>query len=605
MPFGRTNSSNLQLEQGILDRFRCRSPFVQVLVDFISPEQGEPPLRAAFDTPAHVLVATSPEQVREVLDAVQNHAEAGAWCVGYVCYEAATAFDAALVVRSLASEPLAWFAVFDAPGTWPECAAEPAEIDWHSPLKAADAEAAIASIHRRIAEGEVYQINHTARMHGTLRSGNPRSFFAALQRAQPGTYAAFIDTGDRQILSVSPELFFHWRPDGSGQGFILSRPMKGTSGRGATPEEDARNAVALVESVKERAENVMIVDLIRNDLSRISEPHSVKVPRLFHTEALPTVWSMTSDVVGRTRAGTRLADVFAALFPCGSITGAPKVQAMRTIRELESESRGIYCGAVGVVRPGGTATFNVAIRTVEMDGADVRCGIGSGITIDAGFKGEWAEWQHKATFVRRASAPFALLETLCLENGVARHGDAHLQRMAASASHFGYPWDKVAANRALQGLVDANPSGVRRARLLLYADGRIEAESHDMPALQGSLLVSLAPNPLLEAYGEFVRYKTTRRGHYDAFSPAPGYFDTLLWNEAGEVTEFTRGNVAVKIGDIWLTPPLSCGLLPGVGRAMAIKAGEITECAIRTEDLGRAEAVAFLNSLRGWIPVEL
>lgn len=578
---------------------------VHVLVDFIAPDAGEAPLRASFEAPTHVLTATTPDQVCGVLEAVQAHAGSGSWCVGYVAYEAASAFDSAFATHPLEPGPLAWFAVFDAPNPWTDSSAETAEIDWHGSLKAADAEAAIASIHGRIAKGEVYQINHTARMHGTLRAGTSRPLFAALQRAQPGTYAAYIDTGERQILSVSPELFFHWRPDESGRGHILSRPMKGTHGRGATPEEDAKNAAALVESAKERAENVMIVDLIRNDLSRISEPHSVKVPRLFHTEALPTVWSMTTDVVGHTRAGTRLADVFGALFPCGSITGAPKVQAMRTIRELEPEPRGIYCGAIGVVRPGGAATFNVAIRTLEVRGKDVCCGIGSGITIDAGFRGEWAEWQHKAAFVQRASAPFALLETLRMEDGIALHGDAHLDRLAASASHFGYVWSRAAADRALQSLAHAHPTGARRARVLLHPDGRLEAESYPMQDVQDTALVSLAPRPLLEAHGEFVRYKTTRRGHYDAFSPAPGFFDTLLWNEEGEVTEFTRGNVAVKIGGRWLTPPLASGLLPGVGRALAVEAGKIEEGIIRTEDLSRAEAVAFLNSLRGWIPVEL
>ncbi len=578
---------------------------VRVFVDFIAPEPGELPLRASFDAPTHVLTAQNPDQVCGVLEAVQAHAESGAWCVGYLAYEAAAAFDAAFTVRPLESGPLTWFAVFDAPCPWVETTTEPAEIQWHTPLNPADAQAAIASIHSRIAEGEVYQVNHTARMHGTLRSGTPRSLFAALQRAQPGTYAAYIDTGERQILSVSPELFFHWRPDGSGRGPIVSRPMKGTHGRGATPEEDAKNALALVESAKERAENVMIVDLIRNDLSRFSELHSVQVPRLFHAEALPTVWSMTTDVVGRTCAGTRLVDVFAALFPCGSITGAPKVRAMRAIRELESEPRGAYCGAIGVVQPGGTATFNVAIRTLEMQGADVRCGIGSGITIDAAFKGEWAEWQHKAAFVQRASAPFALLETLRTEDGLARHGDAHLDRLAASASHFGYAWDRADAQRALQSVAQSHPSGARRARLMLHSDGRLEAESYPLEDVQGPAWVTLASRPLPEAHGEFVRHKTTRRGHYDAFSPAPGFFDTLLWNEEGEVTEFTRGTVAVKLGGRWLTPPLACGLLPGVGRALAIEAGQLEEGVIHTDDLCRAEALAFLNSLRGWIPVEL
>jgi len=351
------------------------------------------------------------------------------------------------------------------------------------------------------------------------------------------------------VLSVSPELFFDWSSEGS----ILTRPMKGTAPRGATQKQDAENAAALRASVKERAENVMIVDLIRNDLSRIAQLHSVGVPRLFHTEALPTVWSMTSDITAKTRPGTTLTDVFTALFPCGSVTGAPKVQATRTIRALEPDARGVYCGAIGVVRPGGSATFNVAIRTLEIDkGSDVRCGIGSGITVDARFEGEWAEWGHKAAFVRRASAPFQLLETLRIEDGVARDAEA-----APMVDHAGY------------------------AR------------------------VRLAPAPLREAHGEFVSHKTTRRAHYEAFAPADGLFDTLLWNESGEVTEFTRGNVAVKIADRWITPPLSSGLLPGVGRARALATRRVVEAIVFVEDLARAEGLVFLNSLRGWIEVQL
>jgi len=575
---------------------------VRVLVYFISPGPETPPLRGAFEVPIAVLVAESVAQVRSVLDAVHDHASAGRWCVGFVRYEAAPAFDAALVTHPPQSGPLAWFGVFDEPRPWPADSNSPAWLDWHTPLQNADARAAISNIHSRIAAGEVYQINHTARMKGTLREGTPQDLFAALQRSQPGTYAAYIDTGAQQVLSVSPELFFDWRADGH----ILSRPMKGTAPRGANQEQDAANVAALLASTKERAENVMIVDLIRNDLSRIAELHSVHVPRLFHAEALPTVWSMTSDVAARTRPGTTMTEVFAALFPCGSITGAPKVQAMRSIRALEADARGVYCGAVGVVRPGGAATFNVAIRTVEINGgAEARCGIGSGITIDAGFDGEWAEWGHKAAFVLRASKPFALLETLRIEDGVARNADAHLARLAAGAAHFGYPWDGKAAADALAGLSLKHPNGVRRARLLLHANGQLDAQAESMVEHTGTARVCLASAPLREAHGEFARHKTTRRGHYEAFAPIDGIFDTLLWNESGEITEFTRGNVAVKLYGRWITPPLSSGLLPGVGREHALAAGRIVEGVIRVVDLERAEGMALLNSLRGWIDVEL
>ncbi|SCK17047.1 para-aminobenzoate synthetase / 4-amino-4-deoxychorismate lyase [Variovorax sp. HW608] len=574
---------------------------VHVSIDFVSPGPGTPALRAAFAQPLEVLAAHSLHEVRGVLDAVQAHAKAGRWCAGFVRYEAAPAFDAALATHPPRPGPLAWFGVFDEPRPWPVQDSSPVSLDWHTPLQAEEARAAIASIHSRIAAGEVYQVNHTARMRGTLRAGSPHDLFAALQRFQPGTYAACIDTGAEQVLSVSPELFFDWRADGN----ILSRPMKGTAARGASAHEDAANVAALRASLKERAENVMIVDLIRNDLSRIAELHSVAVPRLFHVEALPTVWSMTSDVTAKTRSGTTLAEVFAALFPCGSVTGAPKVQAMRTIRELEPDARGVYCGAVGVVRPGGAATFNVAIRTLEFDGGtEVCCGIGSGVTIDATFDGEWAEWGHKAAFVRRASEPFALLETLRIEDGAARNAEFHLTRLAASAWHFGYPCELGKVAGALEGLSSKHPRGVRRARLLLHADGRLETEAAPMLDHTGPALVRMAPQPMREAGGEFVRHKTTRRAHYDAFAPTEGVFDTLLWNEAGEVTEFTRGNVAVKIAGHWITPPLASGLLPGVGRAQALAAGTMKEQIIRIDDLAHAEEIAFLNSLRGWIVVK-
>jgi para-aminobenzoate synthetase/4-amino-4-deoxychorismate lyase len=285
--------------------------------------------------------------------------------------------------------------------------------------------------------------------------------FQALQRAQPGGYAAFLDTGDEQLLSVSPELFFEWR-----EGRLLTRPMKGTAPRGSNPEDDAAQAQALRRSPKERAENVMIVDLLRNDLSRIAEPFSVNVPRLFHTEALPAVWQMTSDVEARTRAGCTLADVFAALFPCGSVTGAPKVRAMRAIRELEAGPRGVYCGAMGVLRPGGGATFNVPIRTVSLRGKEARCGIGSGITSGSVAEAEWQEWRHKRAFLERASAPFEILETLALEAGRLRNLDEHLARMEATAAHFGTPWDAMqlhACLQALRPLARAPVAGRRRA----------------------------------------------------------------------------------------------------------------------------------------------
>jgi para-aminobenzoate synthetase/4-amino-4-deoxychorismate lyase len=403
---------------------------------------------------------------------------------------------------------------------------------------------------------------------------------------------------------VSPELFFDWRADR-----LLARPMKGTAPRGATPEDDAAQADALRTSAKERAENVMIVDLLRNDMSRIAQPFSVRVPRLFHAEALPSVWQMTSDVEARTRDGCSLADVFAALFPCGSVTGAPKVRAMQMIQALEPAARGVYCGALGVVRPsqgGCTATFNVPIRTVTLRGAALRCPIGSGITAGATADGEWQEWQHKRAFVERASQPFELLETLALQEGRLRDASAHLARMAAAATHFGYPWQPSSVAQCLQALVQAHPRGLWRVRLLLDAQGRARAEAHGLPASPPRVQLQLAERPLAEAQGEFVRFKTTRRAHYDAFTPTQaGVFDSLLWNTAGEITECTRGNVALLLDGRWVTPPLRCGLLGGIARAQALREGRLREAVVRMDELPGVTALAFLNSLRGWIAADL
>ena len=605
------------------------------LIDFANPrDPGGPRLRHAFGAARQLLVAQQPGEVRPLLDAVQAAAHGGAWCVGYVRYEAAPAFDAALQVHP-ADGPLAWFAVYDEALPWPEpdsnsdtiatsqsegssvVASATAEVQWQDVMPRPAFDAALAQLDRDISSGAFYQVNYTAQMQGTVTHPSPSHaaqtsvaapappLFHALQRAQPGGYAVYLDTGAEQVLSVSPELFFDWQG-----GAILTRPMKGTAPRGATAAEDAVVEQALRTSVKERAENVMIVDLLRNDLSRVAEPFSVRVPRLFHTEALPSVWQMTSDVEARTRAGCSLADVFAALFPCGSVTGAPKVRAMQAIHALEGAPRGVYCGALGVVQPGGHATFNVPIRTVTLRGTAARCGIGSGITSGSTADGEWREWQHKQAFVQRASASFSLLETLGLFDGHLRDPQAHLTRMEHAAQHFAYPWNAQQVQDTLQRITQQHPQGAWRVRLLLDAQGRPTVQAYPLPTSPARVRLQLADRPLEAAHGEFVRFKTTHRAHYDAFTPQdtptqPAAFDTVLWNTQGEVTECTRGNIALLLDGQWLTPPLACGLLPGVGRARAIAEGRMTEAVVRVDDLPQVQAAAFVNSLRGWIDADL
>ncbi|PIF29569.1 para-aminobenzoate synthetase/4-amino-4-deoxychorismate lyase [Acidovorax sp. 56] len=607
-------------------------------IDFTQPLLPDAPrLRCQFGVPRQVLRADAPTQVRAVLDAVYAAARQGSWCVGYVRYEAAAAFDAALQTHA-ADGPLAWFAVYDHAEPWaadappPGATGDAPSVDWQAGMARQDFDAAIARIQQAIGNGELYQVNYTAPLQGTLQ-GHAADLFAALHRAQPQGYAACIDAGPEQVLSVSPELFFDWQEgldSPEGEGPLLARPMKGTAPRGATPEQDAAHAAYLRTAPKERAENVMIVDLLRNDVSRVALPHSVRVPALFATQALPTVWQMTSDVVARTRPGTTLADVFAALFPCGSVTGAPKVRAMQMIRALEAGPRGVYCGAVGVVRPAGpatdraagpglvqgvhpvAATFNVPIRTVVLrtqgpgSAPQAVCGIGSGITSGAEAEAEWNEWRHKRAFVERASMPFEILETLALDAGQLRHVGEHLARMAGAAQHFGFAWDAVRVQQCLQALAAQHPEGLWRVRLLLNATGQPRAEAFATQPTAVPVLLQLAGQPLAEAHSEFTRFKTTRRAHYDAFTPdaaaQPGVFDTLLYNGAGEITECTRGNIAALLPDgRWVTPPLASGLLPGVGRAVALREVRVVEAVLRVSDVPQVREWAFVNSLRGWL----
>ena len=574
---------------------------MRFLIDFCAP-QSDPTaaLRCAFDTPIDVLVAHQPHEVRPLLDRVDALARAGRWCVGYVAYEAASAFDPALTTHP-PTGPLAWFGVHEKPLPWPtEPAAGSAEVQWHNPLSRTRFDTAMAQIHDDIAAGEFYQVNYTARLHGQFQ-GEPAALFAALQRAQPKGYAAYLDTGAEHILSVSPELFFDWHND-----HILVRPMKGTAPRGTSAADDAALAAQLRSTPKELAENVMIVDLLRNDVSRIATPFSVKTPRLFQVETLPTVFQMVSDVTATTRAGTTLAEVFTALFPCGSITGAPKVRAMQAIKDLEPDARGVYCGAVGVVRPGGHATFNVAIRTVTLQGDTARCGIGSGITYDATANAEWREWQLKRGFLERASQPFNLLETLCLDNGQLRHVSAHVARLARAAQHFGYPLDATQLAEQLKHLTTSHPTGDWRVRLQLTRQGQALTEAFALGPTPSPVLLQLADTPFEAAHSEFVRFKTTHRPHYDAYTPTQaGVFDALLWNTRGELTECTRGNIALLLDGVWVTPPLSCGLLDGVGREQALLEGRLVEAVVRLDDLPRVTALAFVNSLRGWVEAGL
>lgn len=579
-------------------------------------------LHAAFDFPRHPLAREDGERVRgcwstppsrwlraarldEVAVAISRAeaaARAGAWVLGGLRYEAAAAFDPALATHAGAA-PLAEFAVYDAaPEPWPEPPrAYSGLLGWQDAEP--DASAAIERIRDYIRAGDCYQVNLTTRLRAAAAELDAEQLFMALHASQPGGFSLFLRGAG--AASVSPELFFDWRPvPGAKASWLLAaQPMKGTAPRGRDRVDDEAAQAHLRTSEKERAENLMIVDLLRNDLSRVAQLGTVRVPRLFELHALPTVWQMTSTVTAVSRTGLSLADLFAALFPCGSVTGAPKIRAMQIIRELEPTARGWYCGALGLIQPGGVATFNVPIRTVEFRDGALACGLGSAITLDSEPGAEIAEWRAKSRFLARAEAPVEALETLRLEAGVAVRGDAHLARMQRTARHFGLRFSPAEARAHLNRIAATNPEGSWRLRLTCDADGRL---SHTLAALAPTpepVRLALAAEPIatLGPGAEFLAHKTTRREAYAGFAKPAEAFDVILWNEAGELTECSFGNLALKLDGQWLTPPLAAGLLPGVLRAELLAQGRIRETRLTRADLARAEDIAFFNSLRGWL----
>jgi para-aminobenzoate synthetase/4-amino-4-deoxychorismate lyase len=562
--------------------------------------------RLQFGAPIAVHIAHRIEQVAPVLDAVCDAAQRGRWCVGFVAHEAASAFDQALVTQTAAT-PLVWFAEFagatvlsSIPTLRTDAEATFSVSDWVPEVAAAEFSDCVDSIRRDIRDGRFYQVNYTTRLSAAF-TGDAHSFYRALQANQPNGYQAFIDAGDFQLLSVSPELFFSLR-----DGQVTTQPMKGTAPRGDTPEADTGLAAALTHSPKERAENLMIVDLLRNDLSRIAELHSVEVPHLFSLHALPSVWSMTSTVQAKLRPGFSLHDVFRALFPCGSVTGAPKVEAMRSICHLEASPRGAYCGAIGMVEPGGAACFNVGIRSVwiEGDGSARKAtfGVGSGITFDSTVEGEAAELVYKTRFVQRASKPFDLFETIRLAEGELVLLDRHLARMANSARHFRFVFDEAAARSVLAGVVREHASGDWRIRLSSKSDGAVSVEvfALESPPLNPRAILATSP---VSSVDEFLQHKTTRRETYQLHAPPDGIWDTLLWNERGELTEFIRANVVLDLDGKRFTPPVTAGLLNGTMRDELIARGEVAERVLTRSDMERATTVWWVNGLRGELKI--
>jgi len=548
-----------------------------------------------FEAPLATLEARDAAGVRAALEAADAALASGHFVAGFLAYEAAAAFGFTTRPPDPDGPPLVWLGVFEAPRE-----AEPPRADpgapapgarWEPALDEAGHAKALARIHERIARGDTYQVNFTFPLRAPLAE-EPLALFARLLATQRPRHGALVDLGRFAVVCASPELFFRLEA-----GRLTTRPMKGTAARGVTPEEDETQAAYLRESEKERAENLMIVDMLRNDLGQVAEVGSVKVPALFEVERYPTLLQMTSTVTARSRAP--LSAILAALFPCASVTGAPKKRTMEIVAATEAAPRGVYTGAVGWAGPDGTASFGVAIRTVLADRERglASFGVGSGVVADSTAAREYEECLLKA---RVLDAPaFALVETMAFHSGEGyRRLEGHLARLARSARHFAFPLDMRRVEEALREAASAGSP--LRARLVLHADGRVEVQGGALPpAPTRPLRVGIAARPV-DPRSVWLHHKTTRREIYDAaVASRPDCDDVLLWNDRGELTESSVANVIVEVGGQRLTPPLACGVLPGVERARSIAEGRACEAVVRLTDLRPGQRLWLVSSLRG------
>ncbi len=552
-----------------------------------------------FASPRRIVTTHTIAEVIPLLRDIEETVQREGWhAAGFISYEASPAFDPSLPVREDGAFPLLWFGLFERANEItldPEPPESTPPIAWQPSISREAYERCIHAIREHIRNGDTYQVNFTYRLRAVAES-DPWELFLRIAGDGQAPFAAFVDTGEWAICSASPELFL--RIDGTR---IESRPMKGTSARGLWFEDDQAKKDALISSGKQRAENVMIVDMVRNDLGRVAQYGTVQVPHLFTPEQYPTVWQLTSTVVART--DEPLDRILQATFPPASITGAPKRRTMEIITNLESDPRRIYTGTIGFISPGRQAQLNVAIRTVLMHRptGHVEYGVGGGVVWDSTAAGEYEESLTKTKALAPLPRDFDLLETMLWSPGTG-YGllEHHLTRLSRSAAFFNFAFDPRKVRDELAVFAASLAPGSQRVRLLVSRLGhaRCEAVAVDAAALRFRDIV-LAAGPI-DRSDVFLYHKTTQRAVYEAAIKAcPGTDDVLLFNDAGEVTETTVANIAVEIGGIQYTPPVRCGLLPGTQRAMMLEQGLLRERVLTIDEVLSSQDIHLLNSVRG------
>ncbi len=534
------------------------------------------------------------QHVERMVNERQLHA------AGFISYEASPVFDPALHVHSDGSFPLLWFGLFETPEPFRLTTSDNSLFtfgEWNPSVRRHEYDDAITRIKSYIQAGDTYQVNYSFRLRSPFW-GDAHEFFLHLANAQLSNNGAFIETDDFAICSASPELFFSL--DGEN---ITARPMKGTAPRGLTPARDKHQSEALRKSEKNRAENLMIVDMMRNDLSRIAEVGSVHVQSLFDVERYPTVWQMTSTVAAKTNAS--VTEIMKALFPCASITGAPKARTMEIIAELESSPRKIYTGAIGFIAPNRKAQFNVAIRTVLVDKkkGEAEYGVGGGIVWASTTEEEYNECLTKARVLTEVRPKLELFETMLFtqQDGFFLF-DEHLARLKSSAEYFDFPLDEQILKRMIAQLHNDLPrlKSDFRVRLVVHSDGLPTFAIRGIDSSDTPVRLRLAKTSI-DSNNVFLYHKTTHRKVYDdALASVSDCDDVILWNERGEITESTIANVVVELDGELFMPPVECGLLAGTFRAQLLKEGQIKERVITVEEFKRSSRIFLINSLRKW-----
>jgi para-aminobenzoate synthetase/4-amino-4-deoxychorismate lyase len=550
-----------------------------------SGESASEGWRLALDNPVETRTARRIEEVLPLLEFAEARARAGAYVAVMIAYEASAAFDSALSTYGPSEFPLAWAGVF---ANTSECEAYASggfvSEGWKPRICKTEYDSAVSTIRELIAAGDTYQVNYSFPLTSNFK-GDAYAWYRELCVAQGAPYSAYLDLGRYQVLCLSPELFFSRHGDQ-----VVTRPMKGTKTRGRWLDEDLEHANWLRQSRKDRAENVMIVDLLRNDLGKVSVPGTVNVSSLFDVERFETVWQMTSTVESTLRPDTTLVELMSALFPCGSITGAPKIRTMQIIRELERYPRGVYTGAIGLLRPGGDCVFNVAIRTVVIDTQTgvATFGVGGGVTIDSTAAGEYEECLVKSRFLQTKPVEFELFESMLIEDGEIFLLERHVERLRNSANFFGFNFNE----EALYKLMPHIPFQPAKLKLTLRKDGRIKTEISPLANRSTDpKRVTLAAEPV-NSSDRFLFHKTTNRDFRD---------DILFYNERNEITESGIANVVVRLDDQLYTPPVSCGLLAGTFRAQLLDEGLIKERVITVDEIQTANEIYLINSVRKWM----